>query len=146
MRQWDLLLPFIIYFGQRRRLAEGLILALFTSHLFSLSSAAPIGVFTAGYLVIFLVARLLSYVIYADTWFSITLLIAGMAVLNRMAITAIAAAFGHGWPIFSSETFVVWGIFLNAAVGCFFYLLVEGVDRLTFKVPPSNIELSESDV
>jgi hypothetical protein len=38
----DLLMPFMVFFAQRRSTWEGFILALFCSHLYSLSSSAPI--------------------------------------------------------------------------------------------------------
>ena len=144
VRQWDLLLPFVIYFGQRRGLIEGLILSLFTSHLYSLSSVAPVGVFATVYLVLFVIARLLSTIIYANRLMSIAVLIGALFVLERMVLTGVAFFFGHGWPLFSMDNFVWWSIFFNASVGSIFYLATSGVDRLTFKVPPINIELAET--
>lgn len=144
VRQWDLLLPFIVYFGQRRSLAEGLILALFTSHLYSLSSAAPIGLFTTAYLGIFVVARLLSYVIYANTWLSVLWLITALSVLARVLLTVVATAFGHGWPLLSFDNFVWWGLLFNGLAGSFYYVLIETIDRMTFKVPRINLEMAET--
>lgn len=146
IRRWDVLLPFVVYFGQRRSLPEGLILALFTSHLYSLCSTAPIGVFTTHYLILFSVARLLSYVIYANTWFSILVLMFSLAILARFTLTLVAFAFGHGWPLFAVGNFVWWGPFLNSVVGYIIYRMVEMLDRVTYKVPRINIELSESGI
>ena len=145
-RRWDVLLPFMVYFGQRRSLPEGLILALFTSHLYSLCSAAPIGVFTTHYLILFSVARLFSYVIYANTWFSILVLMFSLAILSRIILTLVATAFGHGWPLFAPGNFVWWGPFLNSVAGYIIYRMVEMLDRVTYKVPRINIELSESGI
>lgn len=143
-RQWDVLLPFMVYFGQRRSLPEGLILALFTSHLYSLSSIAPIGVFASLYLVLFLVARLLSYVIYANSWFSILLLMLSLAVFSRIILTIIASSFGHGWSLFASGNFLWWSLIFNAVLGYLTYTWIEALDRLTNKVPKINIELAET--
>lgn len=145
-RRWDVLLPFMVYFGQRRSLPEGLILALFTSHLYSLCSAAPIGVFTTHYLILFSVARLLSYVIYANTWFSILVLMFSLAILSRIILTLVATAFGHGWPLFAPGNFIWWGPLLNSVTGYIIYRMVEMLDRVTYKVPRINIELSESGI
>lgn len=144
IREWDVLLPFVVYLGQRRSLPEGLILALFTSHLYSLSSTAPIGVFATHYLILFIIARLLSYVIYASAWFSILLLMLSLAFLSRAQLTLVAGLFGHGWPLFSADNFVWWGIVLNSCMGFLIYRCLEGLDRMTYKAPRTNIELSES--
>ena len=145
-RRWDVLLPFMVYFGQRRSLPEGLILALFTSHLYSLCSTAPIGVFTSHYLILFIIARLLSYVIYANTWFSILLLMLSLAILSRFTLTMVATLFGHGWPLFSPGNFVWWGPFLNSVSGLITYGLLESLDKMTYKVQRTSIELSESGI
>ena len=144
LRQWDLLMPFMVYFGQRRSLPEGLILALFTSHLYSLSSAAPIGVFTSLYLVIFIVARLLSYVIYANAWFSILLLMFSLALSSRILLTVISTFFGHGWPLFASGNFIWWSLIFNALTGYLTYTWLETLDKITYKVARVNIELAET--
>jgi hypothetical protein len=140
---WDVLLPFIVYFGHRRSIPEGIILSLFASHLFSLNSSAPIGVFTCVYLTLFTVARLLSYVVYAHRWFSVFLLMLSLAVLSRIILTLTASLFGHGWPLFSFANFTWWAILLNAVSGSICFWVLEWVDRLTFKAPRLNIELSE---
>ncbi len=146
LRQWDILLPFVVYFGQRRSLGEGLILTLFTSHLYSLCSAAPIGVFATHYLVLFLLVRGLSYGIYASTWLSISLLMLALAFLSRLSLTAVAALFGHGWSLFSFSNLSLGAIFLNAWMGFLLFALLEITDKLTFKSAPINIELSESAI
>lgn len=144
LHQWEVLLPFSIYYGQRRTLPEGLILTLFSSHLFSLCSAAPIGVFTSHYLFIFVVARLLSYVIYAHTWVSIFLLMLSLATLSRIVLTLVSFSFGHGWSLFASGNFVWWSLLFNAGAGCIVYGGLEMLDRVTYKMPRSNIELSDT--
>jgi hypothetical protein len=128
-RQWDVLLPFMVYFGQRRSLPEGLILSLFSSHLYSLCSAAPIGVFSTHYLTIFVVARLLSYVIYADAWLTVLVLIFSLSIFSRLMLTLVASAFGHGWPLFSTDNFVWWALLLNTFLGFLVYAWLETLDR-----------------
>ena len=144
LRQWDVLLPFMVYFGQRRSLPEGLILALFTSHVYSLCSTAPIGVFTSHYLALFGVARLLSYVIYANTWFSILLLMLSLSVLSRVTLTLVSTFFGHGWPLFAPSNFMWWSLLLNAGLGYLVYAWLEQLDRVTYKAPRTTIELSDT--
>ncbi len=144
--QWDVLMPFIVFFGQRRSVPEGLILSLFTSHLYSLCSAAPIGVFTSHYLTLFVIARLLSYVIYANTWFSILLLMLSLAVISRLVLTIVATAFGHGWPLLTMENFTWWGLIFNGFFGYIVYGALGGMDRLTYKAPRMNIELAEDSL
>lgn len=140
---WDVLLPFAVYFGQRRTLVEGLILTLFTAHLYSLCSAAPIGVFTIHYLILFLIARAMSYVVYASGGLSILALMFLLAVLSRFGLPLVASFFGHGWPIFSFRNFIWWGPFFNALAGWLTYVALVMIDRMTYKAPRINIELSE---
>jgi hypothetical protein len=141
---WDVLLPFIIYFGHRRSMPEGIILSLFASHLYSLNSSAPIGVFTTHYLILFAVARLLSYVVYANRWFSVFLLLFSLTLLSRMVLAVTAGFFGHGWTVFSFSNFVWWAVLFNSVIGSLFFWMLELLDRATFKAPRINIELSES--
>lgn len=143
-RHWDLALPFMVYFGQRRSLAEGMGLALITSHVFSTFSSAPLGVFSVAYLVVFFVARLVSYAIFANTWISIFLLMLGLALLERLLLTFVSGVFGHGWPLFSSGNLGVGALLLNGILGYLTYRWLEVLDRMTFKVPRTNIELSEA--
>ena len=144
LRPWDVLLPFMVYFGQRRSFGEGLVLALFTSHLYSLCSSAPIGVFATYYLILFIISRLLVYVIYANTWISVFVLLLSLSLLSRLLLGIISVSFGHGWPIFSSVNISVLSLLFNAVLGLIAYVWLESLDRLTFKVPRINIELSES--
>lgn len=145
-RHWDLLLPFMVYFGQRRTLAEGLILSLFNTHLFSLCSSAPIGLFALVYLIIFAVARLLSYVIYANTWVSILVLMFSLGILSRILLTFSSGFFGHGWPFFSFANFSLGSLVFNAVLGYFVYSALEWTDWATSKVPRINIELAEGSL
>ena len=146
MGQWDVLLPFIVFFGQRRSIPEGLILSLFTSHLYSLCSAAPIGVFTSHYLTLFVIARLLSYVIYANNWFSILLLMFALSVLSRLVLTIVSSFFGHGWALFTMENFTWWGLLFNAMMGYIVYGLLGIMDRMTYKAPRISIELGDDSL
>ena len=143
---WDVLLPFMVYFGQRRALGEGLILSLFTSHLYSLCSSAPIGVFTSHYLVVFLLARLLSFVIYANTWFSVLLVVFVLTIAARFSLTIVAYFFGHAWPLFSGANFSWWGLLFNSVVGFAVFEMLGQLDRLTYKVPRTSIELGEGSL
>jgi hypothetical protein len=143
---WDVLLPFMVYFGQRRALGEGLILSLFTSHLYSLCSSAPIGVFTSHYLVLFLLARLLSFVVYANTWFSVLLVVFVLTIAARLSLTAVAWGFGHAWPLFSSANFGWWSILFNSLLGFAVFEALGTLDRFTYKVPRMSIELGEGSL
>jgi len=145
VRRTDILLPFVVYLGQRRSLPEGIILALFASHLYSLCSAAPIGVFTSHYLILFVLARLLSYVTYANRWYSILVLMFSLALVAKINLAMVATFFGHGWRIFGGSG-VIGSLFINALVGYLIYGMLETVDRLTYKAPRINIELSEGDL
>jgi hypothetical protein len=146
VRQSDILLPFVVYLGQRRSLPEGLIVSLFASHLYSLCSAAPIGVFTTHYLILFCIARLLSYVTYANHWYSILLLMLSLSFIGRIELALIAALFGHGWGILA-EGMGLWGhLLLNTGMGYLIYWALGTLDNLTFKAPRINIELSESEI
>ena len=142
VRRWDLLLPFVVFFGQRRSLPEGIILSLFSSHIYSLSSAAPLGVFTTTYLLIFSAARLISYVVYAGTSGSILLLMIGLSLLSRILMPLVAQFFHPGWPVLSFDNLTWWSILLNGVAGWIVYLVLEGMDLLTHKVPRNNIELA----
>lgn len=146
LQRWDVLLPFVVYFGQRRSLAEGLILTLFTSHLFSLCSAAPIGVFASHYLILYLLVRVLTYGIYASTWLSILMIMVLLAFLSRLSLTLVSAAFGHGWALFSWGNLPLGAILVNGILGAVGFGLLSILDRVTFKAAPVNIELSESAI
>lgn len=140
-RRWDLLLAPMIYIGQRRSIHEGLLLVLFLTHIFSLSSAAPIGVFAIYYLLIFISARALSYVIYADQWLSILTVIGAFAIGARFVLPAVAGGFGHGWSPFSWENLNPMGILVNTFMGLGTYWVLSFLDRITLKAPPANIEI-----
>lgn len=142
--RWDALLPFVAFFAARRVLVEGLILTLFTAHVYSLCSAAPIGVFTTHYLLLFFVARLLSYVVFADTWVTELGLLALLTFLARFGLPLVAMGFGVGWSIFSWQNLNIFGWLLNSVGGFVVFRLLVAVDRATFKSPRTSIELAES--
>lgn len=144
--QWDILLPAVVYFGQRRTLPEGIILTLFSSHLYSLSSAAPVGVFASFYLCLFVIARLVSYVLYASTWISILLLIFTLSLASRFLLTGVATAFGHGWPLLAPGNFTFSTLLLTSVMGYLEYGLLGVLDLITYKTAAANIELSESQL
>jgi len=141
LRSWDILLPVVVYLGQRRSLPEGLILTLFAGHLYSLSSAAPIGLFAIHYLLIFVLARLLSYVTFVSHWYAVVALLFGLGLLAHFSLTVIAAFFGHGWPLFRDFDHVLLQAFLNSLFGLVIYSVLNVLDKFTFKVPRINIEL-----
>jgi hypothetical protein len=140
-RRWDLLLTVMIYIGQRRSIHEGLLLVLFISHIFSLASSAPIGVFVIYSLIVFVGARALSYVIFADQWLSILAVIGAFSVVARIIMPLVASAFGHGWPVISWENLHPLGILLNTFLGLGIYWALSFLDAITLKAPPANIEI-----
>jgi hypothetical protein len=142
VQRWDILLPFVVFFGQRRSLPEGIILSLFSSHVYSLCSSAPLGVFTTTYLAVFATARLISYVVYAGTSMSILALMIGLSLLSRLLLPLVAQFFHASWPVLSLDNLMVWSILLNGVMGWFIYVILELVDRVTHKVPRTNIEIS----
>lgn len=144
MVDWDLLLPFAVYLGQRRTVVEGLILTLFLSHLVALCSSAPMGVFPIYYFVIFGIARLVSYVVYASSLVSVLSLMVILSILSRFILPLVAGFFDHAWPVFSWANLSLSGFVLNATLGVVFYVALELLDRLTYKAPRVNIELSET--
>ena len=145
-RQWDVLFPFAIYFGQRRSWVEGILMMLLLSHYYSLASSAPFGVFSFYYLIFFVIARLLSVVIYASSWFSILGLMFVMAVLGRLVLPIIAGGFGHAWPVLALRNWSLMGIFLNTFLGLLLYWSLGIIDKLTYKAPRINIELGEDSL
>lgn len=142
--RWDALLPFVAFFAARRVLVEGLILTLFTAHVYSLCSAAPIGVFTTHYLILFFVARLLSYVVFADTWVTELGLLALLTLLARFCLPLVALGFSTSWSVFSWQNLHPLGFLLNSVGGFLVFRLLVAVDRATFKSPRTSIELAES--
>ena len=98
---WDLLLPFMIYFGQRRPLFEGLLLWFVLAHIYTLQSVAPVGVFVIYYLLIFVIARLVSEAFFATEGLQILGLISVLVILSRLLLPIVAQSFHAGWPIAS---------------------------------------------
>lgn len=143
LRSWDILLPFVVYLGQRRSLPEGLILTLFAGHLYSLSSAAPIGLFAIHYLFIFVLARLLSYVTYVSRWYTVMALLFVLGLVAHFSLATISSAFGHGWPLFRGFGSVILRAMSNSFFGLLVYSALGLLDKMTFKAPRTNIELSE---
>lgn len=146
LRQWDILLPFVIYVGQRRTLIEGILLVLFVSHLYSLASVAPIGIFAVHYLLIFFAARGLIYAVFANTWITILGVLFLVSVVSRLTLPAVCLFFGFSWSVLSFRNLMVGSFFINAFLGLVLYMFLGLLDRLTFKVSPINIELAEGEV
>lgn len=145
-RKSEILLPIIVYIGQRRPPIEGVILTLFTSHLYSLCSAAPIGVFTSQCLIIFVLSRLLSYVTYATSWIAIMLMLLALNLVWELCLYLVAASFGHAWPLFPDGFSSIGKWFFNGILGYFVYASLGLVDRMSFKSPSANIELSKGEL
>lgn len=146
LRRWELLLPFVIYVGQRRALLEGVLLVLFMTHLYSLNSVAPIGVFAIHYVIIFFAARLLIYAVYANTWTSILGLIFLLSFVSRLLLSVVADGFGHGWPMFSWRNLMLGSLFINSGLGLVIYWALGWIDKITYKVAPINIELAGDEL
>ncbi len=142
VQRWDLLLPFVVFFGQRRSTPEGIILALFSSHLYSLCSAAPLGVFTTTYLLVFAATRLISYVAFASNAFSIVLLMFSLSLCTRILLPIVAGFFHPAWPVLSFSNLDLSSILLNGVGGWVIYSALEGLDLVTHKAPRHSIELS----
>jgi hypothetical protein len=142
VERWDVILPFVVFYGQRRSLPEGIVLSLFSSHIYSLCSAAPLGVFTTTYLAVFSIARMISYVAYAGTSFSILLLMIGLSLISRLVLPVVAGFFHPAWPVFSFGNLSLWSILLNGVGGWAIYLCLEIMDQVTNKAPRNSIELS----
>ncbi|MBI1862322.1 MAG: hypothetical protein HYR96_15515 [Deltaproteobacteria bacterium] len=140
---WDALFALIVYLGQRRTFVEGGILTLFAGHIYSLSSSAPIGLFVIYYGVIFLVARLLTYVIYANTWLSVLALLVALSLLSRFLLWGIAIGFGHRIFGVAHAADLLGYVVFNGGIGLVIYSFLGTVDRITFKVPRINIEMAE---
>ncbi len=141
LRLWEMLLPFLIYWGQRRGLTEGIILTLFCSHLVSISSGAPIGIFACVNFIIYLSARLISLVFYAETWATILALVGVFAICLRFILAGVSFFFGH--PHLSDWWNLPWGsyLFMNAVLGLSVFYFLEFLDRFTFKKNAAEIEM-----
>lgn len=146
LRRWDLLLPIAVYLGQRRGLVEGSILIFLSSHLYSLCSSAPAGLFVILYGFIFLVAKGLLKFIFANNWSSVFGLILSLSFFSRLILPLITRAFSHSWPIFSLSNLMILNVFGNALLGVFLYFILSFVDRITHKASPQEIQLSEGSL
>ena len=141
--RWDFLLPFVIYFGQRRPLFEGLLLCFIMSHWYSLESAAPIGCLVIFYLLIYLLSRILSETVFAADSFQILALLFSLGLLSRFILPWISHFFGAGWDVFSWRNlnlfFLISDLLLNFGT---FYLLL-GVDKVSAKEARPILDLNE---
>lgn len=143
---WDVLFAWVVYVGQRRSFFEGGVLVLFAGHLYSLSTSAPFGVYLIYYVILFLVARLLTYVIYANRGLSIFGLLLALSLLSRGVLWLVASLFGHRLYAVSHLTDLLGYAVFNSCIGLGIYSLVGFVDRITFKVLRVNIEMVEGDL
>lgn len=140
---WDLLLPFMVYFGQRRPLFEGLLLWFVLAHLYTLQSVAPVGVFVIYYLVVFIASRLVSEAFYATTGLSILVMMFVMFILSRFVLPGIANLFDCGWSVFSWRNLQPGLIIGNTLFGLIIFGLLSFLDKMTCKVARQEVELSE---
>ncbi|NBV51087.1 hypothetical protein EBR78_07710 [bacterium] len=140
---WDLLLPFMVYYGQRRPLFEGLLLWFVLAHLYTLQSVAPVGVFIIYYLLIFVVSRLISEAFFADSGMSILGLMAVLVFLSRIILPLVAGAFNSGWGLWSWNNLHPGILGLNIVLGWLCYLGLGVIDQLTFKGPREILDLGE---
>lgn len=140
---WDILLPFMLYFGQRRPLFEGLLLWFILSHLYTLQSVAPIGVFVVYYLILFVISRLISEAFFATEGIQILGLISILSILSRVLLPIVARGFGSGWPIWSWRNLHLGVIVTNIVVSWFCYLALSFIDRITFKDARQILDLGE---
>ncbi len=143
---WDILLPIVIYLGQRRNLWEGLLILLFNGHLYSLNSSAPIGMFVLYYLVFFFFAQVVAYIVYAQTPLSVICLIFLVTVLSRILLPLCAQIFDQSILVFTWAHWSFWDLLLNTVLGFFTYLTIGILDRITLKVPPRNITLGDNSL
>lgn len=143
---WDLLLPVVIYLGQRRVMWEGLLLVLFNGHLYSLNSSAPIGLFVVYYLFFFFFAQIVAYILYAQTPISVIWLLLIATLLARVLLPLFSQGFDQTIHVFSWGNWNLWNIILNTVFGFFSYLLLGLLDRITLKVPPRSITLGDSSL
>lgn len=140
-QRWDVLLPFALYFGQRRSFAEGICLTVVAAHSYTLVSSAHFGLHMIHYLFYFSIARLASYVLYANRWYSIAGLVFLSAIMSRITLPLLASAFGHGWPVLSGWNLDLSVILSQPFYGYVVYRYCVTMDAITFKLPPAKIEL-----
>lgn len=141
---WDILLPVVIYLGQRRNLWEGLLLLLFNGHLYSLNSSAPIGLFVIYYIFFFFFAQGVAYILYAQTPLSVLCLIFISTLFSRVLLPLCAQSFDQSVSVFTWGNWSLWNLSLNTVLGFFIYIAIGVLDRLTLKVPPRSITMGES--
>ena len=133
----------MVYLGQRRGLVEGVVLWFLLAHIYSLCTTAPIGVYTVHYLILFTLARLISYGVYANTALSVLSLLFLEAVVSRITLPVIGSSFGAGWSIFSWRNLNLFNIFTNTFLAYLTFGALIVLDKVTFKVARINIEVGE---
>lgn len=146
LRQWDVMLPFAVYFGQRRSLVEGGLLCLLGAHLYSLCSSAPMGFYLVVYLSLFGISRAVSSAFYANRWVTIIPLITVMALLGRGIFFLLGKFFEQPSGSFWEGGWVLWLLAVNAIAGYATYTCLLWGDRLTQKLPRAKIQLSEGSL
>lgn len=144
--QWDILLPFMIYFGQRRPIFEGLLLWFFLAHIYSLQSVAPVGLFVVYYLIIFLASRLTSEVFYATSSGAVLGLIALVALISRFVLPLVAQGFQSGWSVFSWRNLHPGTFLINTFLGWICYFVLGAIDKISGKDSRQILDLHEGIV
>ncbi len=143
LMQWDILLPFMIYFGQRRPIFEGLLLWFLLAHLYSLQSVAPVGLFVVYYLIVFLASRFSSEFFYATSGGAVLGLIAVVALFSRFVLPLVAEGFESGWSIFSWRNLHPGAFFINTLCGWLCYMGLGTLDKLSGKDSRQILDLHE---
>jgi len=146
LSQWDLLLPFMVYFGQRRPLFEGLMLWFFLAHIYSLQSVAPVGLFVVYYLIVFLISRLTSEFFYASSGLSVLGLIAILSFVSRLMLPLVAESFGSGWSILSWRNLHPGLLFTNCLCGWLCFMILALLDKVSGKDARQILDLQEGIV
>jgi len=144
--RWDFLLPFMIYFGQRRPLFEGLLLWFIMSHWYSLESSAPIGSLVIFYLSIYVISRLLSETVFAADAIQVFTLFFIMMVFSRLTLPWVTSFFGAGWKIFSWRNLNPIWFATDFILNCSTFYFLMGVDKLTAKEARPVLDLNEGIV
>ena len=101
------------------------------------------GVFVVYYLILFVIARLISEVFFATEGIQILGLISVLTLFSRFVLPLVARAFDSGWPVWSWRNLNLGMIITNIVTGWICYQGLSFVDRITFKDARQILELGE---
>ena len=133
-----------LYLGEKRNLLEGLLMTLFFSHLLSLQSGAPVGVFLVCALIVFGIGR------SGGRWVHFE---AANTFIGWVVFALLAAKLGQwvaSWILFGHVAWIgsVWDFFLwlglNIAWAYGGWHLLLAVDRLTHRAKALRVPLEGS--